>query len=88
MGRHPLPDDGGLIWLAVPSQGDAGAATIRTALLRTGGHATLVRAPDPLRAAVDVFQPLAAPLMRLTAGVKTSFDPAGVLEPGRMYAGI
>lgn len=79
---------GGLVWLAVPAKGDAGAAAIRTALLRTGGHATLVRAPDPLRAAVDVFQPLAAPLMRLTAGIKTSFDPAGVFEPGRMYAGI
>jgi glycolate oxidase FAD binding subunit len=26
--------------------------------------------------------------MRVTAEVKKSFDPAGILEPGRMYAGI
>ncbi|MGO4284359.1 FAD-binding protein [Bosea sp. TAB14] len=79
---------GGLVWLAVPAYGDAGAAAIRTALKPLGGHATLVRAPDAIRAAVDVFQPLAEPLMRVTAGIKKSFDPAGIFEPGRMYAGI
>jgi len=57
---------------------------VRTA----GGHATLVRAPAEVRAAVDVFEPLSEPLMRITAGIKTAFDPAGVLNPGRMYAGV
>ncbi|CAH1653646.1 Glycolate dehydrogenase, FAD-binding subunit GlcE [Hyphomicrobiales bacterium] len=79
---------GGLVWLAVPAEGDAGAAAVRAALKPLGGHATLVRAPDAVRAAVDVFQPLAEPLMRVTAGIKASFDPAGIFEPGRMYAGI
>lgn len=79
---------GGLVWLAVPADGDAGAAAIRAALKPLGGHATLVRAPDAVRAAVDVFQPLAEPLMRVTAGIKKSFDPAGIFEPGRIYAGI
>jgi len=79
---------GGLVWLAAPADGDAGAAAIRAALGPLGGHATLLRAPDAVRAAVDVFQPLAEPLMRVTAGIKNSFDPAGIFEPGRMYAGI
>lgn len=79
---------GGLVWLAVSAEGDAGAAAIRAALKPLGGHATLVRAPDAVRAAVDVFQPLAEPLMRVTVGIKKSFDPAGIFEPGRMYAGI
>lgn len=79
---------GGLVWLAVPADGDAVAAAIRAALKPLGGHATLVRAPDAIRAAVDVFQPLAEPLMRVTAGIKKSFDPAGIFEPGRIYAGI
>jgi glycolate oxidase FAD binding subunit len=35
-----------------------------------------------------VFQPLDAPLMALTASVKKAFDPVGILNPGRMYAGI
>lgn len=79
---------GGLVWLAVDAAGDARADNIRAAVAVTGGHATLVRAPDEVRAHADVFQPLAEPLMKLTRGVKASVDPDGILNPGRMYAGI
>jgi glycolate oxidase FAD binding subunit len=79
---------GGLVWIATDASGDAGAAAIRAAVKAQGGHATLVRAPEPLRAAIDVFEPLDPALMALTRGLKASFDPAGVLNPGRMYAGI
>jgi glycolate oxidase FAD binding subunit len=79
---------GGLIWIATSTVGDAGAAAIRAAVRTAGGHATLVRAPAEVRAAVDVFEPLPEPVMRITAGVKTAFDPAGILNPGRMYAGV
>ncbi|KRE17883.1 2-hydroxy-acid oxidase [Bosea sp. Root381] len=79
---------GGLVWLAVPAGVDAAAATIRSAMQPHGGHATLVRAPATIRATVAVFQPLAEPLMRVTADIKKSFDPVGLFEPGRMYAGI
>ncbi|WP_434617199.1 FAD-binding protein [Azospirillum sp. B2RO_4] len=75
---------GGLVWLAAPSDS---AATIRGAL-SAGGHATLVRAPEAVRAASDVFQPLPEPLMALSRRVKESFDPKGILNPGRMYAGL
>ena len=78
---------GGLIWLAWEAAGDAGASVIRAAL-GGQGHATLARAPDGMRAAIDVFQPLAAPLMQVTKGIKTSFDPERVLNPGRMYAEV
>ena len=79
---------GGLVWLATSADGDAGAASLRAAVRAQGGHATLVRAPDAVRAAVPVFEPLSEPLMRLTAGIKTAHDPQGVLNPGRMYAGV
>ncbi len=79
---------GGLVWLGAPAERDAGATAIRAAIRPLGGHATLVRAPDAIRASVPVFEPLAEPLMRVTAGIKTSFDPAGIFEPGRMYAGV
>lgn len=78
---------GGLVWLATPATGDAGAADIRAAL-GGAGHATLVRAPDSVRAAVPVFEPLSEPLMRITAGLKAAHDPAGLFNPGQMYAGI
>ncbi len=79
---------GGLVWIATDPRGDAGAAAIRKALRGTGGHATLVRAPAEVRAAVDVFEPQADALMRVSAGIKASFDPAGIFSPGRMYAGV
>ncbi|APX84668.1 glycolate oxidase subunit GlcE [Methylorubrum extorquens] len=80
---------GGLIWLATDASDDAGAAVIRAAVKAAGsGHATLVRAPETLRAAVPVFEPLPEPLMRISAGIKAAHDPAGIFNPGRMYAGV
>jgi glycolate oxidase FAD binding subunit len=79
---------GGLLWIATPVDDDAGAAIIREATREFGGHATLVRAPAEIRSSVDVFEPQADAIMALTKGIKTSFDPAGILNPGRMYAGV
>ena len=86
--RHCFDWGGGLIWVATEAGGDAGAAAIRAAVAEVGGHATLLRAPDAVRAAVDVFEPLQPALRAVTAGVKASFDPEGVLNPGRMYQGV
>jgi glycolate oxidase FAD binding subunit len=86
--RHFYDWGGGLIWLSVPGTDDAGASTIRAALAGTGGHATLVRGSPDLRSRIAVFEPLAAPLMKITAGIKASFDPDAILNPGRMYAGV
>ena len=77
---------GGLVWLLVPDEGDAGAAAIRRETGRHGGHATLVRASAATRAAVEVFEPEPAPLARIAAGLRARFDPAGILNPGRMRA--
>jgi glycolate oxidase FAD binding subunit len=77
---------GGLIWLALTADDDAGATRVRAALGE--GHATLVRASAAIRAAVPVFEPHDAGLAALTRRVKESFDPKGALGPGRMYAGV
>ncbi|MBB3266430.1 glycolate oxidase FAD binding subunit [Azospirillum sp. OGB3] len=77
---------GGLIWAAVAPTPDS-ATAIRGAL-GTAGHATLVRAPEDVRSAAEVFQPLPDPVMALSRRVKESFDPCGILNPGRMYAGV
>jgi glycolate oxidase FAD binding subunit len=84
--RHVYDWAGGLVWLEVSPTEDAGAAIIRGAL--ASGHATLVRASEELRKAVDVFQPQAPALRALTARVKAAFDPRGLLNPGRMYRGL
>ena len=79
---------GGLVWIALPPSHSAGSATIRRAAAATGGHATLIRAPAATRAAVDVFEPQQGALAAVTRRVKESFDPKGVLNPGRMWAGV
>ncbi len=76
---------GALLWLSAPPTQEA-CATIRAASAAHGGAATLMRAPDALRSSVDVFEPLSAPLARLTRDAKASFDPDGVFNPGRMGA--
>ncbi|MDR3509363.1 MAG: glycolate oxidase subunit GlcE [Caulobacteraceae bacterium] len=76
---------GGQVWLSIPQTGDCGAAALRAHIAGCGGHATLVRASMETRAATPVFQPPPAPLAALTARVKDSFDPLGVLNPGRLY---
>ncbi len=77
---------GGLVWAEVLPTTDAGAADIRRVMATHGGHATLIRAEPQVRAAVEVFQPLEAGLERLSRRLKATFDPAGILNPGRMYA--
>ncbi|MGE0034025.1 MAG: FAD-binding protein [Xanthobacteraceae bacterium] len=79
---------GGLIWLALPQSDDAGAAVVRRAVGATGGHATLIRAPAAVRAAVAVFEPPDVALAALNRRIKEGFDPKGVLNPGRMWAGV
>jgi len=79
---------GGLIWIAMPFEDEADAGSVRRAVAELGGHATLVRAPASLRASVDVFEPQEAGLAALSKRVKEGFDPKGVLNPGRMWAGV
>jgi glycolate oxidase FAD binding subunit len=79
---------GGLLWVAIAPCDDARASLVRRAVEVCGGHATLVRAPAALRATVAVFEPQQPGLAALTRRVKQSFDPQGVLGPGRMWAGV
>jgi glycolate dehydrogenase FAD-binding subunit len=79
---------GGLLWIELPPSDDAHASLVRAAVAPAGGHATLMRAPASVRAAVAVFEPPDQVAAALTKRVKEGFDPKGVLNPGRMYAGV
>ncbi len=74
---------GALRWL----RADADHKTMHAAMMAIGkgAHATLFCASLEARAA-GVFQPLGSPLLALHRELKRRFDPAGVLNPGRMYA--
>jgi glycolate oxidase FAD binding subunit len=84
--RYFLDWAGGLIWLDLPASLDCGEGLVRGAV--TSGHAMLIRAPQAKRQMISVFQPQEPQLAALTARVKHSFDPNGVLNPGRMYEGL
>ena len=64
---------------------DLPASKIRTAAVSVGGHATLYRGGDRN---AEVFQPLPAGLLALHQRIKHTFDPAGILNPGRLYADL
>jgi glycolate oxidase FAD binding subunit len=74
---------GGLIWLRM--EADPEAATVRDLVARFGGgHATLMRASQAIRAATEIFQPQPPSLAALSRRLKEQFDPMGILNPGRM----
>jgi glycolate oxidase FAD binding subunit len=83
---------GGLIWLAAAGDDEQSVSVqerrIRAAAAKAGGHALLMRASEPARRAVPVFQPQAPAAAELTLRLKESFDPRRVLNPGRMYRGL
>jgi len=79
---------GGLVWAALPASDDAGASLVRSSIAAAGGHATLIRAPVAVRAKIEVFGPEEPALAALTKRVREGFDPRGVLNAGRMWAGV
>jgi len=78
-GKQLVEWGGSQRWL----RSSANAQAIRAAVSEAGGHATLFRGGDR---SGEVFQPLPIALQRLHRNLKQVFDPAGVLNPGRLYA--
>ncbi|MCS6854636.1 MAG: FAD-binding protein [Elioraea sp.] len=78
---------GGLIWVAGPAVEQAHRA-VAEAVRSVAGTFWLVRAPASFRAALP-GQPEEPPaLAALTRRVKHAFDPKGILNPGRIIAGV
>jgi glycolate oxidase FAD binding subunit len=61
------------------------AADVRAAATRARGHESLFRSRDRSGGA---FTPLSKPLAQIHERLKHSFDPKGILNPGRLYPGL
>jgi glycolate oxidase FAD binding subunit len=72
---------GSQVWVA----SDAPTDQMRGLAASAGGHATLFRGAMPDE---DVFTPMPHPMLSLHRRLKAVFDPAGVLNPGRLYEGL
>ena len=68
---------GALRWIS----GAADAASLRARVAAVGGHVTLFRGGDK---SVGVFHPLQATLLPIHRSLKAAFDPADILNRGRM----
>lgn len=66
-------------------RGDADPEKVRAAASTAGGHATAFRGGERTG---HVFAPLGGKLLELHQGLKSAFDPAGILNHGRMYEGL
>jgi len=70
---------GGLVWACVVEGAD-----VRAVMNGIDGHATLIRSGDATAKELGVFQPEPAPLAKISTGLRSRFDPHGILNPGRM----
>ena len=79
---------GGLIWLETPPSSEASVTELRRVLAEFEADSMLMRAPRSVRSSIEVFHPLPLTKMKVVQAIKKAFDPVGVLNPGRMYAGV
>lgn len=77
---------GGLIWMRMEAEPEG--ELLRHVMHRVGGgHATLLRASDAMRAETDAFEPVPTAVAQLSQRIKEKFDPAGIFNPGKMARG-
>jgi glycolate oxidase FAD binding subunit len=89
---------GGVIRAALRTREDAGApaatwlagavAGLRASLAPEGGSLVVECAPRAVKDALDVWGPVAPEALAVMRRLKSEFDPAGILNPGRFVGGI
>ena len=79
---------GGLVWLAGRADATTHQAVEAAAMAARRNMDVAAGAGRRCAERFDVIPDEAAPLARITREVKAAMDPAGILNPGRLYAGL
>ena len=85
--KYYLDWGGALMWLEAFELTEEMFESIRRKVVKIGGYVTMIKNSDYLPYVEDVFT-TNRERFTLSQNIKKSFDPKGILNPGKMYTGI
>ena len=85
--KYYLDWGGALMWIEAFELTEEMFESIRRKVVKVGGYATMIKNSDYLPYVEDVFT-TNRDRFNLSQNIKKSFDPKGILNPGKMYTGI
>ena len=85
--KYCLDWGGALMWLEAFELSEEMFESIRRKVVKVGGYVTMIKNSDYLPYVEDVFT-INRERFNLSQNIKKSFDPKGILNPGKMYTGI
>ena len=78
---------GALIWVEAFELSEEMFESIRRKVVKLGGYVTMIKNSDYLPYVEEVFT-ISRDRFNISQNIKKSFDPKGILNPGKMYTGI
>jgi len=85
--QYYLDWGGALMWMEAFELTEEMFESIRKKVVRLGGYVTMIKNSDYLPYVEDVFT-INKDRFNISQNIKKSFDPKGILNPGKMYTGI
>jgi glycolate oxidase FAD binding subunit len=85
--KYYLDWGGALIWMEAFELSEEMYESIRKKVVKHGGYITMIKNSDYLPYVEDVFT-INRDRFNISQNIKKSFDPKGILNPGKMYTGI
>ena len=85
--KYYLDWGGALMWLEAFELSEEMFESIRRKVVKVGGYVTMIKNSDYLPYVEDVFT-INRERFNISQNIKKSFDPKGILNPGKMYTGI
>ena len=85
--KYFLDWGGAVIWMEACKLSEQKFNSIRKRVINHGGYVSMIKNSDFLPYVEDVFT-INSARFNISQNVKKSFDPKGILNPGKMYTGI